>query len=141
MYRKVHKDEISESGKLYYQKNKASINKRIKQWRESHKDEIAEQQRVRYQEADELLKSLKTSCVKCGESRYYVLQFHHINPTDKSFEINVAKVSHTKRDILELEVKKCAILCANCHTEFHHLYGRRPKTPVESFNEYLGGSD
>lgn len=60
------------------------------------------------------------SCTKCNDSRWYVLDFHHIND-DK--EHNIADMStgkYSKKKIVE-ELSKCISLCANCHRELHYL--------------------
>lgn len=85
----------------------------------------------------ELLWSLKTPCAKCGETRKCSIHFHHIDPSRK--EISLAHGSVGKARILE-EVKKCICLCANCHEEFHYIYGHQPEHPIESLEEYLGGN-
>lgn len=82
------------------------------------------------------IQRLKTPCLKCGEDRLYVIDFHHIEPSKKSFNIN-RKTAKTNFSIIENEVKKCVCLCRNCHAEFHYLYGQNPKNPREALNEYL----
>lgn len=81
--------------------------------------------------------SLKTPCVKCGESRLWVIQFHHINPDDKCFNLSNARYG---KDKLISERTKCVCLCSNCHDEFHHFYGHRPTNPVDDLTEYLEGN-
>ena len=60
-------------------------------------------------------------CAKCGESRGYVLDFHHIDPTQK--ENTIARMTSNKSNLndIQKEVDKCIVLCANCHREFHHF--------------------
>lgn len=69
----------------------------------------------------DLVNFYKTSgCEKCGETRSYVLDFHHSNPEEKENTIaHMIKSSSYEKLLLELE--KCHILCANCHREFHYL--------------------
>lgn len=58
----------------------------------------------------------------CGNDDPLVLDFHHIDPRDKVETIsNIIRgnVPDCTRRALELEVKKCKILCRNCHLEFH----------------------
>ena len=86
----------------------------------------------------EKVDSLKTPCCKCGDPRLYVIDFHHINPEEKSFNIN-RKRSKSDFSIIENEVKKCVCLCRNCHMEFHHFYGVKPKDPINALNNYLKG--
>jgi len=59
------------------------------------------------------------SCSKCGDTRWYILDFHHIDPTQKDFNIGDSKSKSI--NILHKEIEKCITLCRNCHTEFHFL--------------------
>ena len=63
----------------------------------------------------------QSKCAKCGESRGYVLDFHHIDPTQK--ENTIARMTSNKSNLKDIqkEVDKCIVLCANCHREFHHF--------------------
>ena len=61
----------------------------------------------------------KQGCAKCGEKRGYVLEFHHINPLIKNNSIAKIRVDDLKFSTIEQEIKKCIVLCANCHREFH----------------------
>ena len=79
--------------------------------------------------------SLKAPCEKCGEDRPWVIQFHHVDPYNKSFMIS-ASGTRSKQTILK-EVSKCVCLCSNCHDEFHHFYGKVPAKPVDALLEYL----
>lgn len=81
--------------------------------------------------------SLKSPCLKCGESRLCSIDFHHIDPKEKSFNINRRSVKKDKELVLK-EAKKCVSLCRNCHAEFHYLYKTKPERPIESLIEYLG---
>lgn len=97
--------------------------------------------RIRMSKRQEFLDTLKTSCAKCGESRVWVVQFHHIDPEQKGFDIGSgSKIHKSKEDVVQ-EVKKCVCLCANCHKEFHYLYGQKPLNPVEDIKEYLNGGE
>ncbi len=58
------------------------------------------------------------SCLICGYDGYIgALEFHHVNPATKSFEVN----SRCKRswDAIIEEIAKCVLLCSNCHKEVH----------------------
>ena len=58
-------------------------------------------------------------CSNCEETDSNCLEFHHINPNNKEFAISKA-ISHrwSVKKIIP-EVKKCALLCRNCHREHH----------------------
>ena len=54
-------------------------------------------------------------CVVCGIKDWRVLDCDHINPLNKSFKIgDVWKWSHSIK-LLKEELRKCNIMCANCH--------------------------
>lgn len=58
-------------------------------------------------------------CKNCGYNKCdAALEFHHINPKEKSFMINKSNTISWKR--IEKELKKCILLCANCHRELHN---------------------
>lgn len=83
------------------------------------------------------INSLKQPCVKCSDSRFYVIEFHHIDPTTKLFTISDGQKSHKSKEDVENEVKKCVCLCRNCHKEFHYFYGVKSEHPVEDLEKYL----
>lgn len=65
--------------------------------------------------SNNIIKSLKlrlgNKCTHCSSTKQ--LQFDHINPDTKSFRISHARSVSLKR--LEEEIKKCQLLCINCH--------------------------
>lgn len=69
----------------------------------------------------ELKREAGGQCCRCGYSKCLeALDFHHIEPA--------LKIEHVSRLIRELrlreareEIKKCELLCANCHREVHYL--------------------
>lgn len=77
------------------------------------------------------------TCVKCGESRGYVLDFHHLDPSKK--EETVARMTSNKYNVedIQKEVDKCIVLCANCHREFHHFEKLNNLTIEEYLNSGL----
>lgn len=57
-------------------------------------------------------------CKDCGVKKYYLLDFHH----NENKEANIsAMVTQVALKTLKLEIKKCTILCANCHRERHWI--------------------
>ena len=60
-------------------------------------------------------------CYLCGFDKYVAaLEFHHINPDEKSFTI--ASRWKYSLDYLAEELKKCVLLCSNCHQALHASY-------------------
>ena len=57
------------------------------------------------------------ACVLCGYDRCVAaLEFHHRDPATKRFSISFGGLSIAV-DRLREEVRKCVLLCANCHAE------------------------
>jgi hypothetical protein len=84
------------------------------------------------------LSELGMICSGCGEDHPAALQFHHIDPKEKSFSLSTKTLGATKKfpweDVLE-ELKKCQILCANCHAKHHTVW---EEEVIDGFRETLG---
>ena len=52
---------------------------------------------------------------KCNET----LGFHHLDPTTKEFGLGKMMGNPHKWEYVIPELKKCVLLCANCHGEIH----------------------
>jgi 5-methylcytosine-specific restriction endonuclease McrA len=56
-------------------------------------------------------------CAVCGYDRHLgALQFHHVDPAEKRFTIAGVGVS-LSLERARREIRKCVLLCANCHAE------------------------
>ena len=59
-------------------------------------------------------------CALCGyKKNIQALEMHHINPEEKDFTFSNTKEYHNWEE-LSSEMKKCILLCANCHREVHY---------------------
>lgn len=68
---------------------------------------------------DLVLSRKKCGCSICGYSKCMAaLEFHHVNPSEKSFAISKAHSGYSLEEILK-ELEKCILVCANCHAEIH----------------------
>lgn len=56
-------------------------------------------------------------CRFCNEREPCCLQFHHLHPSEKVFEIHGALKKNV--EVYKKEILKCEILCANCHLKVH----------------------
>lgn len=64
---------------------------------------------------------LEKGCKSCGYNKCYAaLDFHHPNK-DKEHNISTMGTNSLKK--VKEEIKKCIVLCANCHRELHHNEG------------------
>ena len=61
-------------------------------------------------------------CSICSEADSYCLDFHHLDPTQKDFSISDAVSFGLHSDKMTEELKKCIVVCKNCHTKIHR-YG------------------
>lgn len=56
-------------------------------------------------------------CQNCGCDDFQCLEFHH----DTIKDSNISKIVGSKSwDNIEKEIKKCKLLCGNCHSELHY---------------------
>ena len=59
-------------------------------------------------------------CSRCGYNKSLdALEFHHVNPSTKSF--GLAAIWRIGLSRARVEAKKCIVLCANCHREVEEL--------------------
>lgn len=66
--------------------------------------------------------SLKTDvpCTDCGKTYPpYVLDFDHLGIEPK--RRNVSNLCHFQRELIDAEIAKCEIVCANCHRHRTHV--------------------
>jgi len=84
-----------------------------------------------------LQKFLGGACVKCGITDSRLLDFDHIDPKTKS--INISNKMWLPYEQLLNEVKKCQLLCPNCHrlktragNENHHKRAHNTTVPISS---------
>lgn len=95
----------------HYLKNKEAYRKRARTW-------TVNQSRYLKQLTDRY--KIMCSCKMCGYKKCAeALELHHVNASQK--ENNIGNLIHngvsTKR--LKAEIRKCIVVCANCHRELH----------------------
>jgi hypothetical protein len=75
-------------------------------------------------------------CAICQYSKCIkALEFHHLDPNEKDFHFNVRITNKTWPKICA-ELRKCVLLCANCHREVHHKVVKIPKDAPKFNEEY-----
>jgi hypothetical protein len=80
-----------------------------------YKSKAKRNDKRRLEEYKELKKTLK--CELCDEKRWWVLEFHHEGKKDFNIASSIKRFS---KERIELEIKKCKVLCANCHRDLHY---------------------
>lgn len=84
-----------------------------KQFRDAHSQKRAAK---RISNKISLVDTHGGKCSVCGYDKCrQALQFHHLDPFDKSFAI--AESNFRDYEKLKAETEKCILVCANCHAE------------------------
>ena len=83
-----------------------------------------EEKRAYWKANTDLIAKLRdVHCLDCGgRFPFYVMQFDHRDPTEKSFMVS-QMISHAGPKTILAEAAKCDIVCANCHRD--RTYRRR----------------
>jgi len=58
-------------------------------------------------------------CRVCGELESCCLSAHHVDPSEKDFDIANIIRCQRKLEHLVSELRKCVCLCENCHRKLH----------------------
>mgnify|MGYP007071598920 CR=1 FL=1 len=91
-----------------YQKSCRKCTKR-QQSKSYYKDPKSYQDKIKTYllEVKNWLKEYKQQkcCEKCGDKRWYILDFHHVDPKNKSFDIGGGV--RKSRGVLQKELEKC----------------------------------
>ena len=93
----------------------------VKRWRKSCKERIVE--------------SMGGECCLCGYKKCTSsLSLHHLDPTKKDFGIGAIRANPKNWSSIVQELRKCILVCNNCHGEIHAGLTSVPKL-VTQFNE------
>ena len=114
-----NKENISRRQKEYYEENKELMQKRCREeYYRNHDRKIAYQNQRRKKLKDFIYNyKEERGCERCGYNEYpEILEFHH-NQGNKEFTISQRNSYSIK--LIEIEIKKCIILCPNCHRVHH----------------------
>ena len=108
--------------KKYYRKHRKRLNKKRRlDYKKSPKKYMEYNKKAKLKKRKWIndYKS-RQGCSKCPEKDPRCLDFHHIDPTTKSFVIG-ERIKLALATIQE-EVQKCIVLCANCHRKLEIRY-------------------
>ena len=101
-----------------------SLNKEIKDFRNKRKQDL-----------------ISVFGYRCGICGYYrceaALEFHHVNPKEKSYSLSNSKFRTLKEDLEE--ASKCILVCSNCHREIHYTdrYKNVDLFKYQNFNKII----
>lgn len=69
---------------------------------------------------NDLIKARGGCCSICNyKKNLAALTFHHIN-SNKKFKLDMRSLSNRTLNTVLNEVKKCILVCSNCHAEIHN---------------------
>jgi hypothetical protein len=67
-----------------------------------------------------MLYAMGSCCQLCGYNKCPdALEFHHIDPHSKKFSFGSVRANIKGWKILVEELRKCILVCSNCHKEIH----------------------
>jgi len=93
----------------------------VKTWRKNCKQRIID--------------AMGKKCQICGYNKCNnALTLHHIDPTKKELSFGNLRANPKSWELVIKELRKCVLLCSNCHMEIHHGITILP-THFSIFNE------
>lgn len=119
-YQYFCRDSINEErAELRKQQIAAGITPSSDAWNKENRDRVNEWRTARRRETRDFIRSLKRGrpCDMCGGLfPPTAMDWDHIDPTQKSFEIcqEGIREMYSQEKLLE-EIAKCRLICANCH--------------------------
>lgn len=104
--------------------------------------EISTDKIIRRKSKEKIVYCLGGECQICGYKKCNdALHLHHIDPSTKSFTVGGSRSTENNWEIIKEEIKKCILLCGNCHSEYHNGMIKLPEKYAiyseEKLQEYL----
>ena len=88
----------------------------------------------RTRQKERAVKAMGGKCSTCGYDKCLsALEFHHLNPEEKEFSIS--QNTNLAWEQIKDELKKCVLVCSNCHKEIHTELVEAPTE--SSFNQEI----
>lgn len=91
--------KTTEKGREYVKRHKANRKSMVREWYRGLKATL--------------------TCSNCSENHPATLDFHHVDPSEKGFNISHWIRSGTSIERIKAEIEKCVVLCSNCHRKLH----------------------
>lgn len=123
-YRAIQKELNCSRGTIAYHCNNST------------KDKIYERTKQQRFKINQVVSQYKedAGCADChGKYPYFVLQFDHKDPAQKTFNISRWRDHTGDIDKIMQEIEKCDVVCANCHAfrTYHYLTSQGWKDRLE----------
>lgn len=115
-----NRKKILKRQKIYKKNNPEKMLEIQKRYRKNNSTEVKERNKQRYDKKRQYINNYKLSkgCSVCGYNKCaFALDFHHNE--EKNFEIPRMANSHYSLKKVKEEIKRCIVLCSNCHRELH----------------------
>lgn len=113
--------DVREDGRIFW-----GYSRGFEDWRDPDKfkaakqrgkEEAAKLRRIRRRWLD--IYKMRKGCATCGYAKHpAALQFDHLDPTTKVRDVS-NMIRNKLKDLIK-EVRKCRVLCANCHMIHTH---------------------
>ena len=117
-YRKRHPDRVA--AYIALPSTRIKRNTYARKYREQNRERHKAKDLKRYTTALNFIRHAKSGgCSQCGEKTPVCIDFHHIDPTTKLFNIS-SRLSKSIKTLWN-EIAKCTLLCANCHRKLHAI--------------------
>lgn len=100
---------------------------------ESKRDDVERVKKWKKNLRNEIVQKSGGKCVICGYNKSIrALHFHHLDPKEKDFRISIGSIS---KELLLNEIKKCILVCSNCHCEIHdEMYEKGYSETIKKMN-------
>lgn len=111
--------------KEHYMSNKSDYCKR------------ARKNNIKYKKRNQnFIREYKTSigCKFCKETSHICLDFHHLNPKMKDWNISILSRGANSIKTIQKEIKKCIVICSNCHRKLHAGLIRLDRNAIKQQN-------
>ncbi len=119
-YYRSNTDKCAVAATKWRNENRERVNRVARETRAKNHEQYSAYQQAHRARRTLWFQSVKDplSCVVCGESANFCLDFHHRDSSEKLFGVGPHVSWGTQESILA-EIEKCVVLCANCHRKVH----------------------
>lgn len=118
---KGFRDKHNQRAKDYYKANPEKVKEHSRKWAKANPEKRAKTTKKIAQRYGQEVIDYKVSkgCANCPEKHPACLEFHHLDPSKKEYNIS----GYRRRGglkYIQKEIDKCIVLCSNCHRKLHY---------------------